>query len=150
MAEKAEQAIAEKAEVEDTKDPKVEDDLESMDDKMAWLRARGVTIDIPSERNSKPKTEDPSQDGPQHTFLYVKVPADTSKPFEQLQGEGLHMNPTQQNPLLTIDWFAGCGKLAADNMLTILKPFFAGGQIDADSARQQAISQVCSRFIILL
>ena len=86
MAEKADAA-----EVEDTKDPKVEDDLESMDDKMAWLRARGVTIDIPSERNLKHKTEDPSQDGPQHTFLYVKVPADTSKPFEQLQGKDLNI-----------------------------------------------------------
>ncbi len=78
------------AEQEDTNDAKVEDDLESMDDKMAWLRARGVTIDIPSERNSKSKTADPSQDGPQHSFLYVKVPADTSKPFEQLQGDCLH------------------------------------------------------------
>ena len=41
-----------------------------------------------------------------------------------------------------IDFVTGSGKLAADNMLTILKPFFAGGQIDAYSARQQAIAQV--------
>lgn len=100
---------------------KTEDDTESMEDKMAWLRARGVTIDIPSERKAKSAPAQEDQGPPEHTFLYVKVPADVTEPLTQMQGSG---------------------KLAADNMLTILKPFFAGGSIDAYSARQQAIAQI--------
>lgn len=62
------------------------DESESMEDKIAWLRARGVTIDIPSERKSKENTAESNQGPAEHTFLYVKVPADVSEPFEQLQG----------------------------------------------------------------
>ena len=62
------------------------DENESMEDKISWLRARGVTIDIPSERKAKPAIDEEAKGVPEHTFLYVKVPADTSQPLEQLQG----------------------------------------------------------------
>jgi hypothetical protein len=65
---------------------KTEDDTESMEDKMAWLRARGVTIDIPSERKAKSAPAQEDQGPPEHTFLYVKVPADVTEPLTQMQG----------------------------------------------------------------
>ena len=63
----------------------------------------------------------PGGDPPTLKFKYVRVPADDSAPFEELDGVGYN---------------------ACDNFLEMLKPKFAGGNVDSDKAQRAAIQHL--------
>ncbi|EKX46774.1 hypothetical protein GUITHDRAFT_107547 [Guillardia theta CCMP2712] len=96
-------------------------DGRSQEEKIEWLRSRGVVIETPEDRRKaaaqqKQNLEDPAP-GKRISFKYVKVPADPNLPCEEIQGEGPE---------------------ARDNFLTMLKSVFAGGKIDATAAQRAA------------
>mmetsp|Transcript_54637 Transcript_54637/g.111565 ORF Transcript_54637/g.111565 Transcript_54637/m.111565 type:complete len:338 (-) Transcript_54637:502-1515(-) len=98
-----------------------EEDTRTSEEKIAYLRSRGVKIETPEDR-LKGATDFGSgaavPDGATPiTFTYVKIPADSSLPFEEVTGQGYE---------------------ARDCMLTLAKPYFAGGNVDAGAAAAAA------------
>jgi hypothetical protein len=88
---------------EEEKPPNREEDeeLQTMAEKEAWLRAHGVEIESPEDRRQKAEDaaklqhlqqngggsgEDAhSGSGITRRFTYVRIPADDTQPFEQLE-----------------------------------------------------------------
>eukprot|EP00931_Biecheleriopsis_adriatica_P116485 TRINITY_DN92123_c0_g1_i1.p1 TRINITY_DN92123_c0_g1~~TRINITY_DN92123_c0_g1_i1.p1 ORF type:complete len:342 (+),score=78.43 TRINITY_DN92123_c0_g1_i1:43-1026(+) len=81
------------------------------EERMAWLRARGVTIEEPGQRSS------PAPTG--RSFSYVKIPADENLACEELRG------PHSQG----------------DALPALLGPSFAGCNLSDDELRVQAAVQ---------
>jgi hypothetical protein len=101
-------------------------------------RSKGVFIETVEERAAKAearknkkfdgsagiydiKPSDLQTDPPTLGFKYVRVPCDDSAPFEQMDGLGYD---------------------ACDNFLTMLRPKFAGGTVDADKAQRAAVQHL--------
>mmetsp|Transcript_20123 Transcript_20123/g.50151 ORF Transcript_20123/g.50151 Transcript_20123/m.50151 type:complete len:378 (-) Transcript_20123:37-1170(-) len=121
---------------------KKEDDeeLQTMAEKEAWLRAHGVEIETPEERRQKAADvlklqklqqsaasavqEDDSSNSITRRFKYVRIPADDLQPFEQLEA------------IIAAD-------AAGDILPDIVQVRFAGGGlIDERMAREQAVRQL--------
>ena len=109
-----------------------------MEEKEAWLRAHGVEIETPEERRQKAEEaarlqklqeqasdgDDDSGNGITRRFKYVRIPADETEPFEQLEA------------IVAVD-------AAGDILPDILQPRFkGGGNIDERKAREQAVRQL--------
>lgn len=101
-------------------------------------RSKGVFIETVEERAAKAearknkkfdgsagiydiKPSDLQTDPPTLGFKYVRVPSNDSAPFEQMDGLGYD---------------------ACDNFLTMLRPKFAGGAVDADKAQRAAVQHL--------
>jgi hypothetical protein len=84
------------------------------------------------------------------TFKYIRVPADESKPYEELTGEMFALCLSRGNHKFVGDIeasllvSAGEGYTAEDSMPTLLKAAFAGGSIDASTAKKTALAQMGS------
>lgn len=105
------------------------------DEKTAWLRSKGVFIETVEERKAaaearKNKKFDgaagiydirPGMPPPPMSFKYVRVPCDDSVAFEEIQGHGYD---------------------ACDNFLEMLKPQFAGGNVDSEKAQRAAMQHL--------
>jgi hypothetical protein len=98
-------------------------------------RSKGVFIETVEERAAKAEARRnrkfdgsagiydirPDMDAPTLGFKYVRIPCDDAAPFEQLDGLGYD---------------------ACDNFLTMLRPKFAGGNVDADKAQRAAVQHL--------
>ena len=103
-----------------------------MEEKEAWLRARGVEIESPAERKGAAEAAAARQaahpldhvEGITRRVKYVRIPADESQPFEQL--EAILANDAH-----------------GDILPDVLAPTFSGGgSIDRRAAREQAVRQL--------
>lgn len=106
-----------------------DEELKTPEEKEAWLRAHGVEIETPEDRRQKAANAAAalSTDGPTRRVKYVKIPADDSKPFEQLEC------------ILASD-------AAGDCLPDVVESQFAGGgSIDENKMREQAVRQIGER-----
>ena len=111
--------------------PATEDEeLNTPEEKEAWLRAHGVEIESAEDRRKKAEAAAavtrPLEhvEGVTRRVKYVRIPADDSEPFEQLE------------IILARD-------AAGDQLPDILRPrFIGGGAINEKMAREQAIRQL--------
>jgi hypothetical protein len=110
---------------EPAEEVKVEEEpTESPEERLAWLRARGVTVETVEDRKlAKEGKLDPNwgQGQKEITFKYVKIPWDETQPYEEIETKGY---------------------VAQDCMLTLMKPVFAGGNIDSQTAKKTALAQM--------
>jgi len=110
---------------EPAEEVKVEEEpTESPEERLAWLRARGVTVETVEDRKlAKEGKLDPNwgQGQKEITFKYVKIPWDDTQPYEEIETKGY---------------------VAQDCMLTLMKPVFAGGNIDSQTAKKTALAQM--------
>eukprot|EP00547_Thalassionema_nitzschioides_P000184 CAMPEP_0194214694 /NCGR_PEP_ID=MMETSP0156-20130528/16029_1 /TAXON_ID=33649 /ORGANISM="Thalassionema nitzschioides, Strain L26-B" /LENGTH=347 /DNA_ID=CAMNT_0038943017 /DNA_START=155 /DNA_END=1198 /DNA_ORIENTATION=+ len=104
------------------------DDGMSVDERLAWLRERGVVVETPEERRAQVAGE--TKDGKADTastekVWFVVIPSDTSKPLEEL---------TFDCPITTNRF--------DDKLLDYLKPMFSamssGKDVDLELFRQNA------------
>jgi HSP20 family molecular chaperone IbpA len=109
-----------------------DEELQTMEEKEAWLRARGVEIESPAERKAAAEAAAARQaahplehvEGITRRVKYVLIPADESQPFEQLEAILAH-------------------DAHGDILPDVLAPKFAGGgSIDRRAAREQAVRQL--------
>lgn len=88
------------------------------DQRLAWLRDRGVLVETPEERKAKAITEimkEPDgEDAAEETIAYVMVPHDTSKPLQEF---------TFQPNRIAVD---------GDKLVQHLKPLFGGDDANVD------------------
>lgn len=106
--------------------------LEGTDEeRIEYLRAHGITVDLPGERSSKPEVTDPLPSSvATATFAYVKIPVDENEPYEELSA------------VLPVDEFGK--KPPGDRIPFIVKSMFASRSkgIDEETLRQHATSQL--------
>mmetsp|Transcript_36940 Transcript_36940/g.72098 ORF Transcript_36940/g.72098 Transcript_36940/m.72098 type:complete len:338 (+) Transcript_36940:70-1083(+) len=103
-----------------------EEKIETPEERLAFLRSHGVTVETVEDREAAKQGKPPSdwaQGREEISFTYVKIPADESKPFELINTKGYP---------------------AEDCMLTLLKSAFAGGFIDTTTAKKTALAQMGS------
>ncbi len=79
----------------------------SMEERIKWLRERGIQITIPGEKTSE------VEDGPSYDFTVVKIPHDSRLPYQEIILTGFE------------------GKVG-DQGLQLLKPFFRGNEKMSD------------------
>lgn len=100
-----------------------EDDAEA---RMRYLRERGITIETPESRKAEAalaasmrqlRASDPGT----RTFRFVRVPADSSMPLSEEEAV-VYADPTRGPP--------------GDQLLHLLKPRYAAGQVDATALRR--------------
>lgn len=116
-------------------EPEDDEEHQTMAEKEAWLRAHGVEIETPAERRQKAedvanlqRLQQTGGEGETSSITrrvkYVRIPADETQPFEQLEA------------IIAAD-------AAGDLLPDILRPRFAGGgSIDERMAREQAVRQL--------
>lgn len=97
------------------------------EERMAWLRARGVTIEEPGQRSSPAATGSGS-------FCYVKIPADENAPCEQESGPH---SMGDALPALLGPRFAGCS--LSDEELSV-QAMASGQSVDAKVLRSLMMS----------
>uniref|UniRef100_A0A7S0VYS5 CS domain-containing protein n=1 Tax=Hemiselmis tepida TaxID=464990 RepID=A0A7S0VYS5_9CRYP len=103
-----------------------EDKTETPEERLAFLRSHGVTVETVEDREAAKQGKPPADWGngrEEIEFSYVKIPADESKPYELIKTKGY---------------------VAEDCMLTLMKPMFAGGAIDTETAKKTALAQMGS------
>jgi hypothetical protein len=115
-----------------------DDPAQSSEERIQWLRDHGVTVEIPEDRKNAPpaggaelnkemvdRAHEKAQAilaereaaAPRKRFAYVRIPADESQPYEELEAEV---------------------PAAGDQLLNVLKPAFSsGGSVSDDALRKQ-------------
>eukprot|EP00544_Gedaniella_sp_CCMP2646_P011943 CAMPEP_0202489542 /NCGR_PEP_ID=MMETSP1361-20130828/7237_1 /ASSEMBLY_ACC=CAM_ASM_000849 /TAXON_ID=210615 /ORGANISM="Staurosira complex sp., Strain CCMP2646" /LENGTH=336 /DNA_ID=CAMNT_0049119297 /DNA_START=22 /DNA_END=1032 /DNA_ORIENTATION=- len=102
------------------------DDEMTPEERTAWLRERGVLIETPEERKAQ-STAPLALDGSEDVITFVKIPADTSKPLEELS-------------------FPVSANQTGDALAEHLKPLFGSNakNIDMTLFEKQAATQLLS------
>lgn len=91
---------------------------DSQEERMAWLRDRGIEIELPSDR----KRDVIPKDGPTRILKIVKIPADETKNFTEIS------IPVED------------GKIG-DQLPSILRIFFNQGSVKVDDVKEAAATQ---------
>ena len=88
-------------------------DEQSSEERIEWLRARGVTVDMPEDRQPQPGQLEPQPEAepgaPQHRYTFVHIPLDDSLPYKEMTAEVAASTP-------------------GDDLMRHLKPHFADGK----------------------
>jgi hypothetical protein len=96
-----------------------EGEPESQEERIAWLRARGIEIDIPRERLTKPKSS-----GLNRKVKIVKIPYDEKLPYTEIS--------------ISVD-----NEAAGDQLLSLLRIYFRSTEsnIDMEKLKETASKQ---------
>mmetsp|Transcript_66268 Transcript_66268/g.194361 ORF Transcript_66268/g.194361 Transcript_66268/m.194361 type:complete len:316 (+) Transcript_66268:96-1043(+) len=109
-----------------------EEDSQTPEERLAWLRARGVTVEMPGEVSG------PEVSGDGRTFVFVKIPVDDSEDIEERSGPACVGDAL---PALLSKEFAGCG-LSDDE----LRAHAAGQTVDIKVLRLIMEKGSCEHF----
>eukprot|EP01032_Pedospumella_encystans_P008754 gene8754-10356_t len=95
---------------------------DSQEERMAWLRDRGIEIELPSDR----KREAIPKDGPTRTLKIVKIPADETKNYTEIS------IPVEESKI-------------GDQLPSILRIFFNQGSVRVDDVKEAAATQLTNQ-----